>query len=106
MNVGGGESNLFGNTNREGLFLATTKADQDQEYFYNGSSVATNNRTDQTLTTTKMFGLACNSNGSAASFSADTSAAAWIGGGLTTTKLTNLSLAINAYMTSWGINVY
>jgi len=72
----------------------------------NGSNLASTTEGSTSLINNDIYVFGENDSGTANSFVPDKLASAFIGGGLTPTQRAQLASLLDAYMTSWGINVY
>lgn len=95
---------IVANTNAQGFYISARTVSTDVVLYKNGSlfdtqasvSTGVDNATFAVFDAGVAVGIA----------TGDQQAAAFIGGGLSATQAGNLSTDLNAYMTSWGINVY
>jgi Big-like domain-containing protein/putative peptidoglycan binding protein len=71
-----------------------------------GSNLASTTEGSTGLINSNIYVFAGNINGTAQGFVPDQLAASFIGGGLSPTERTEMSSLLDAYMTSWGVNVY
>jgi methionine-rich copper-binding protein CopC len=101
----GAESDLTA-ANAQGFHALSRTSNTEFLGYRNGTLVDTETSGSAALSTIEIFICAGNNAGSAADFSTDQIAAAFLGGGLDGTEVGNLSSRINAYMTSLGTNVY
>jgi hypothetical protein len=83
-----------------GMLLGSRRGDSDAELYLNGTSIATLTTGSQDTGSGNFYGLARNDVGTPSSFSADTTAVAWIGSGLTDTEAANLTSHIAAYISA------
>lgn len=93
------------NANAQGFWVVSRTASTTAELYMNGAAFNADTNASGAVSAQNMFVLADNSGG-AQNFSADQLSAAAIGGGLSSTDVTNLSSRINTFMTAYGINVY
>lgn len=103
-------STLDTNQNSAWGFIVGTRTGASANALYQYQSGGNTSGTGSTVSSTppseNFYALGRNNTGTGDSTSTDTHAAIFIGGGLTSTQAGNLSTRVNAYMTSWGINVY
>lgn len=92
----------------QGFWNVSRSSSANINVYKNGSAVSGSPFTDASFSvpSTGLYAFALDNNGATVNFSADQMSALIIGGGLTPTQNTNFQAAINAYMTSLGINVY
>jgi hypothetical protein len=96
-------------TNSQGLWIASRTISSQDNLFLDGVAVSGSpvSATSSTLPDQTMPICASRSlTGVVGNFSNDQFAAAFIGDGLTTTRMASVSARINAYMTAIGANVY
>lgn len=94
------------NANAQGSYVASRTASNANAVYRNGSSLATNTDASSALSPSNMFLFAYSASGTPTDLSTDQHAASFIAGGFDATQAANFSSDLNAYMTSWGINVY
>jgi len=89
-------------------FIAASRTTSSLQTLYrNGSSIATDATASGALASGGSIYICANNNFSGGSlFSSDQLSAAFLGGGLTGTDVSNLSIRLNNYMTVFGINQY
>lgn len=91
----------------KGLFIASTRANNDRKAFRNGSQIVSKTTTvNTTYTTLNNYLGARNFDGAGNSYSTQQICFNCEGDGLTDTQITNLSTRINTLMTYFGINTY
>lgn len=95
-------------TTQQGMWVSTRTASNAQAVYRNGNTTAigSDSNVSSGNVNKELYALAFNNNGSAGLWVPDQVSAILIGGALTATQASNLASRINAYMTSWGINVY
>lgn len=94
------------NTNAQGFWYGVRNGSSTTSIIYkNGSAFSTDADVSTTRDSLNIYIFASNEAG-ASFFTGDQMSAAFIGGALSATDASNLSLRINAYMTAYGINVY
>jgi hypothetical protein len=104
----GGSFPSFTNTSARGAWISTRTTASAHATYQNGSATAVQSSSTGTATPPNfnMFISALNNSGTAAQFSADQTAAAFLGGGLTGTQAAAINNRINTYMCSFSQNVY
>jgi hypothetical protein len=104
---GSATGNLSGTTtDGSGFWVGTRTAHTTVTAYHNGgSSLGTDTAASSALEVSPFFIFARDS-GSPDNFSSSQLSMVFVGGGLNATQATNLSTRVNAYMTSWGVNLY
>lgn len=94
-------------TNSQGLWVTTRTGATTTTSYKNGNTTPIASSIDLSVSnpTGSYISSACKFT-TVTDFSADKIAAIWLGGGLTSTQMHNLTDAINGFMTTLGINVY
>lgn len=95
--------NNISNANSQGSYLVNRTSSSTEVVYKNGSLLSTNSQTSGALSNDNFYVF--NTNGDSF-FTSHQLSAAGIGGGLTSTQITNVQSRLNAYMTALGINVY
>jgi hypothetical protein len=94
---------VSGNTNSSGFYTLTRRSSSDAESYKNGSSTGTTTTTTQSIPSSNV--LIGTRGDHASSFSDRNIAFASVGNGLTTTQISNLYTAVQAFQTTLGRQV-
>lgn len=93
-------------TNASGLWIVSRTGAGATACYRNGTLFSPGTQTSSLVPTLNFYVLGENFDGALNLPSADKISASFIFGGLDATQAANLSTALNAYHTSWGINTY
>lgn len=94
------------NANSKGFYIASRTGSGATAAYKNGSSVATGTDASSLPESRNFYVFGDNRVGGIADYDAQTISCVGIGGGFTPTQAANLSVHINGYHTSRGVNVY
>jgi hypothetical protein len=94
------------NSSAQGFWIGTRTGASAVSVYRNGNQIASSTTPSNGIPALSMYLCASNLNGTANLFVSDEVAAFFIGGGLTKTQAAGISVRINAFMTSFGTNVY